>query len=117
MARSKLTEENKNEIRRLNKEGYTQASLAELFGVSKQTIYRVINPDYYAKNLQQSIVYQRENKDRIRQRRINTRKDYFLSFNSETDAAVISQLDKQENVQDYIRILVTDDIKKNSQSE
>lgn len=118
MAKGKLTEQNKAEIRRLYAdEGYTQDSLAVLYGVSKRTIIRVLNPEYYARELQRSIEYQRKNKTKIRQHRLDTRKDYFLSYSTERDAAVIEKLDAQENIQDYIRTLVTDDISKDNKSK
>lgn len=117
MGRSKLTEADKNEIRKLSKEGYSRVALAAKYEVSRQTIQRVLNPEYYAKTLEQAKEYQKENGQRIRRYRTNTRRDYYLSFSLEQDAAVVVQLDKQENLNDYIRNLVADDINKKQQSE
>lgn len=117
MARKRLTEDQKKEIRRLAAEGHTQSALAALFEVSTMTIHRVTNPEYYAKTLERSKEYQRENGERIRKLRNQTRRDYRISFGCKTDAAVIEQMDKQENVSEYIRTLVTDDIEKNKTSK
>lgn len=117
MGRSKLTEADKEEIRKLSKEGYSGVALAAKYDVSRQTIQRVLNPDYYAKTLEQAKEYQKENGKRIRRHRTNTRRDYYLSFNVVQDASVVKQLDKQENLNDYIRNLVTDDINNSQQSE
>lgn len=113
MAKSKLTEENKKEIRRLSEEGYSRAALAAQFDVSKQTIQRILNPDYYARTLAQSKEYQRNNAKQIRKRVVSSRREYFIAFSYKNDAAVIERLDKENNVNDYIRNLVTEDINKN----
>lgn len=117
MGRSKLTEENKDEIRQLSKEGYSLAALAAKFDVSKQTIHRTLNPDYYTRTLEQSKEYQRTNAKQLRKKRAKSIRDYRLAFSYKNDAAVIERLDKEENVNDYIRNLVTDDIKKNPKAD
>lgn len=112
MARKRLTEENKKEIRELSKLGHTQPGLAAKFGVSTRTIYRVLHPEYYEKELVRSMEYQRENTKKIRANRATARRDYRLSFGYKQDAEVIDHLDKQENVNSYIRDLIIDDMKK-----
>ena len=112
MGRSKLTKEDKDEIRKLSKDGWNQASLAAKYDVSQMTIHRVLNPEYYARTLAQSAEYQRVNADKIRKRRSDTRRDYLLSLNQEKDAAIIERLDKEENVTEYIRSLVTTDMER-----
>ena len=117
MAARKLTEKDKNEIRKLSKEGHKQVALAAIFGVSVQTIYRILNPEYYAKSLARSRKYQKDNKERIQQQRYNSRRDYRLSFNLEADADIIRHLDKQENINNYIRTLISNDIKKSTKTD
>ena len=41
--KSKLTEKMVKEIRRLHKEGFTQASIGRYFGVERATIYKIIH--------------------------------------------------------------------------
>lgn len=112
MGKRKLTDQDKIAIRNLFEEGNKPASIAARFGVSRQTIHRVLNPDYYERNLSQAREYHRENSEQIQKRRANRRRDYKLSFSYKSDADVIDHLDKQENVNEYIRGLVVEDIKK-----
>lgn len=112
MSRNKLTEENKNEIRKLINEGYSKSALAAKYGVSRQTIHRIVSPEYYARNLAQAKQYQKENGKKIQQQRARTRRNYLISFHNENDADIIDHLDKQENVNMYIRDLIVEDIKK-----
>lgn len=115
MTKSKLTEADKEKIRQLYKEGHSQTALAVLFEVSPMTIYRILNPENYRKSLERSLDYQRENLDRITQQRNATRKKYYLTFSLTKDADVIKKLDEQENTQDYIRNLITNDINNGKQ--
>lgn len=117
MGRSKLSEADKNEIRELSKEGYSQPALAAKYKVSKQTIHRILNPDYYAKTLERARAYQRENIEQIQERRSISRQTYLLSFSCEKDAAIIAQLDKEPNVTEYVRTLVKNDIAKKNQHD
>ena len=117
MGRNKLTEEDRVEIRRLFKEGHSRASLAAQFSVKPVTISRCVNPNYYRKTLDGAMEYQRENAKRIRAQEKETRRRYHLSYNLVKDAAVIQRLDQEENISDYIRALVTDDIAKKAHSE
>ena len=112
MGRSKLSDKDKMQIRKLSKEGYSRAALAAMYEVSTQTIHRVMNPDYYARNLARSVHYQRENADRIQKQRASTRREYRLSFSLKNDASIVRRLDREENINDYIRMLVLEDIKK-----
>ena len=111
MARKRLTEAEKKEIRKLSESGHTQPGLAVRFGVSTRTIYRILHPEYYEKELARSMEYQRENTEKIRANRATTRRDYKLSFGHKQDAEIIEHLDKQDNVNSYIRDLIVEDMK------
>ena len=111
MGRSKLTDADRAEIRKMAKEGHSQSALAKLFGVSQMTIHRTLNPDYYARTLESSKAYQRENAEQIQERRAS-RRDYRLSLSPENDSDLIAHLDKKENVTEYIRNLLKEDLKK-----
>ena len=113
MGKSKLTEQDRKDIRKLADEGYSSAALAAKYGVSYTTIHRVLNPDYYAKGLARAIEYQKENYPAVHNRDSLNRRVYRFSFNREKDERIISQLDKQDNIHDYIRRLVIADIEKN----
>ena len=117
MARKRLSEENKKEIRELFKQGYTQPGLAAIYEVSERTIYRVLNPEAYKKDLAFSMKYQRENSEKVRANRAVARRDYKLSFSYKHDNDVIEHLDKQDNINSYIRDLITDDMKKPEQKK
>lgn len=52
--RIKLTEDDKEEIRKLYKTGmYSQRQLATMFNVSRRSIQFAVNPDSYQKSLEQ----------------------------------------------------------------
>lgn len=112
MARRKLSDQDKEEIRKMAAEGHTPAALALLYDVSRQTIYRTIDQDLYERTLAQSKEYYLDNTQQIREQRASARRTFLLSFHKEKDAAIIQQLDSQENVHDYIRTLVTKDMKR-----
>ena len=55
--------------------------------------------------------YQADNVKKIIDARKGVYKSYRLALHTENDAKIIKQLDKQDNVTDYVRQLVTSDIK------
>ena len=114
----RFTEEEKAEIRKAHEAGVPYKALAVKHGVSSATIMRVCRPEVYEKQLAANRKYQADNIKKINEARKVTYKNYRLSFHTDNDAAVIAHLDKQENVMDYVRQLVTGDIKgKSVQSE
>lgn len=119
MARQqRFTEEEKAEIRTAHEAGVPYNALAEMHGVSSATIMRVCRPDIYEKQKAANRKYQAGNVKKINEARKMTYRNYRLSFHSVNDAEVIDHLDKQENVTDYVRQLVTSDIDdKSSQPE
>ena len=114
----RFTEEEKAEIRKAHEAGVPYKALATKHGVSSATIMRVCRPEIYKKQLAANRKYQAGNIKKINAARKVTYKNYRLSFHSDNDAAVIDHLDKQENVTEYVRQLVTSDIDgKSSQSD
>ena len=109
--RSKLTEEERDEIRRLHKLKLPYAALAGKYDVSSRTISRICHPDAYERQKESNRKYQSENVGKINSKRQKNYQTYRLSFHLINDEAVIHQLSKQENVQDYVRKLIMDDIK------
>ena len=102
----RFTEDEKAEIRKAHDAGVPYAALAAQHGVSSATIMRVCRPDIYEKQK-----YQADNVKKIIDARKGVYKSYRLALHTENDAKIIKQLDKQDNVTDYVRQLVTSDIK------
>ena len=119
MARpSKLTDEQKLQIRKLrDEEGRSYPSLAAQFDVSQNTIIRICRPDYYKAGLKASLKYQEENIKDIYEKRKANYSFYRLTFHNEYDAAVIEVLNAQDNVQNYIRELILNDIQNSEREE
>lgn len=114
----KFTEDEKEDIRKAHDAGVPYKALAVKHDVSSATIMRICRPEIYEKQLAANRKYQANNIKKINAARKVTYKNYRLSFRSDNDAAVIDHLDKQENVTDYVRQLVTSDIDgKSSQSD
>ena len=112
MARQqRFTEEEKAEIRQAHDAGVPYNALAVKHGVSSATIMRVCRPELYEKQLAANRKYQADNIKKINAARKVTYKHYRLAFHADNDSAVIDHLDKKENVTDYVRHLVIDDIK------
>ena len=113
MARpAKLTEKEKSLIRKLhNEQGLPHRALAARFKVSKQTIIRICNPEYAERQKEANRKYRAEKSKQIDAQRSESSRRYQVRFHTVNDAPVVAQLDKQENVQDYIRQLVLQDIK------
>lgn len=111
MAKSPLTEKDKVNIRKLHIEhGLSYAAIAVRYGVSPITINRVCNPGVAARQAAASrlarpnYAAKEAAMDKIRY------KSYTLKFHREKDAAIIKQLETQENKLDYIRNLIQQDI-------
>ena len=112
MARAtKLTQEQKDEILKLrNKDNMSYGALAKRFGVSSMTIMRICNPEYYERQKLANREYQKQNSEYINERRRENSRNWLLSFHVKNDREVIDFLDKQNNVQDYVRQKVFADI-------
>lgn len=104
---NKLNPQQINEIKKKYKTGkFTHRALAEEYGVSRQTINRVTNPDYAAK--------EREiNRERTKTNQSNYKTKTYppLTCHLEKDADIIEKLDSVKNRQGYIKGLVRKDIK------
>ena len=107
----RFTEDEKAEIRKAHDAGVPYAALAAQHGVSSATIMRVCRPDIYEKQKAANRKYQADNVKKIIDARKGVYKSYRLALHTENDAKIIKQLDKQDNVTDYVRQLVTSDIK------
>lgn len=117
MSNSKLTKEDKALIQQLWEQGHTYVELADRFGVTTATIMRTCRPETYQKHMAAVKSYNEKNSKQIYKTRKSTAKKYSLSFHMVNDAKIIEQLDKQENIQGYIRSLVEQDIDKSQKSE
>ncbi len=113
MARpSKLTEEDKQTIRYLHHEvGASYRDLSLRYEVHYNTILRICNADAYAKHLDRSRQYQKENNKTITaQNRSKQRRCYF-TLSKKDDAAIIAYIDAQDNLNQYIKELIVNDMK------
>lgn len=119
MARApKLTPEQKAEIIRLREEHKTPYNaLAVQFGVSSQTIIRICRPEFYDRQKKANREYQGQNTEAINERRKERYRNYRLAFHTDNDGQVIEFLDKQDNIQDYVRQKVIADIKAENTEE
>ena len=112
MARpAKLTEKDKSLIRTLRSQGLPYKAIAVRFDVSQKTIIRICNPEYNERQKASNRKYQAEKGEQIRAKRAESSQRFELSFHTTHDSDVVEHLSKQENVQDYIRQLVLQDIK------
>ena len=112
MANRKLSDQDKLEIRRLHKQGISITALAANYEVSYNTIRRVVNPELYAQQLKKTAQYQKENLQQIYEKNKMSLRSYYIQFHRNHDAEIIKHLDAQENVTQYIRDLVTEDMNK-----
>ena len=113
MAKQKLKEAERITIKELHQQGISLTALAERFDVSYNTIKRICHPERYKQQLEINRQYQNRNRQQIYETRKANSKRYKIEFNKEKDAEIISHLEKQGNVQDYIRQLIYKDIKRN----
>lgn len=116
MARTtKLTQDQKEEIKKLREElRMPYNGLAAHFGVSSSTIMRICRPDYAEQQKKSNREYQARNLSRITERRKERYRIIQLKFHLEHDKDVVEFLNKQDNVQDYIRKKILEDIKQSS---
>ena len=112
MAKSKLTDKDKKNIRELREQGIGNKALADQYGVSVQTIIRACKPQSYKKTLSSNKRYREKNAQQIYQTRKENSKTYKLEFHKLNDAEVIAHINKQESFQGYIRALILKDIEK-----
>ena len=115
--KQKLTDEQKAQIRELReKEGIPFAALAARFGVSQNTIIRVCKPTVYEKTLASNRRSNANNASSIYQNEKISRRRFVLAFSHRNDPHVIKHLEKQDNVQDYVRQLIINDMTSTSSS-
>ena len=114
MAKRKLTDIERGQIRDLRAKGLSNSILAKQYGVSVSTIVRICRPELYKKNLESNKEYRKENGQQIYRTRKANSKTYKLEFHKINDAEVIAQLEKQGkgNMHDYIRSLIYQDIQR-----
>lgn len=112
--RSKLTPEQKEEIRKLYKTGdYSHPKLAAMYGVSKYTIFRVINDPDGAKINEQNRKYQRENYEKTSKARLENNWHYTLTINKNKDHDIIDHVRNQKNTRQYLLNLIKKDMEEN----
>lgn len=116
MRRARLTISEREEIRNLHVSGYSISNLAKLYGVSFNTIKRIVDPEAYAKHLQSASQYNSENEKRIREQRSKSLRRFGFSLHKVKDREIIDALNGQENITQYIRDLIADDIEKEKRS-
>lgn len=115
MGKRKLSDDDREEIRKLAEEGFSYKKLASQYNVSIATIMRTCRPDIYEAHLEASKQYSAKNSQRLYQTRKAATRRYPLTFRINDDAAIIAHLDQQDNVQAYIRSLVEKELKSNSE--
>lgn len=102
----RISDEIRNQIKKDYATGrYSYASLAAKYGVSGTSIGRIVNPDYYNRDLV---------KTRIRQRTYEQPKPSYavnLRF-YDKDQALIDKVKAEPNTQQYLKDLIAADIKK-----
>ena len=112
MRRARLTTGERDEIRSRYAEGYTISELAKLYEVSFNTIKRTVDPEAYAKHLQSASQYNSENEKKIREQRSKSLRRFGFSLHKEKDSEIIDILSGKENITQYIRDLIADDIER-----
>lgn len=116
MAKSKITEEQKAEIRRLHDEaGLSYAALAVRFDVAPITINRICKPDLAARQAAAQKEYRQKNGYAAEsQVSKQTFRIYSFRCHRENDKKIIDHLDRMENYSEYLRGLIQTDMDKNS---
>lgn len=112
MGRSKLSSSDKDNIRKLYKSGETIPALMEKYGVTYNTIKRVVNPELYAKHVKQVTLYNKRNSKGINQKREMAFRRFSFTMNRDSDAPIIEALEGKGNITQYIRDLIYADISK-----
>ena len=108
----KFSPEEKHIIRVLHEEsGVSYKDLAFQFDVSYNTIRRICEPDVYAKHLQRSREYQKQNSKSITAQNLSKQRRFFVSFNRLEDAAIIDYIESHDNVSQYFRDLILRDMR------
>ena len=111
MRKRKLTDEQIDEILKARKEHNTSFSvLAKQYDVSSNTILRICNPEKYKNQLNANKIYQEQNKEKIKDNKRNNYTRFELLLHNSKDSQIISALNIQKNVTEYIKSLIKKDI-------
>ena len=111
MRKKFLTQEQKKEIYLIHHEdGCPKQKLAEMYGVSYNTIRRICDPALYEEQKLANKEYKIKNKAKIRETDKNNFYRPALKFHKINDRAIIAKLESQDNLNDYIRSLIMKDI-------
>lgn len=111
MAKSKLSDEQKEIVLKRHENGDSNRKIAKDFNVSYTTIARILNPDY-AERVRE---VNRKNLKSIRDSgKLNSIQFPPLILHPEKDADIITKLNSVSNRQGYIKKLIREDILKNS---
>ena len=111
MRKRKLTDEQIDEIRKARTENNTSFSaLAKKYDVSPNTILRICNPEKYRNQLTSNKIYQEQNKEKIKDNKKNNYTRYEILLHNINDSQIISMLNTQKNVTEYIKSLIKKDI-------
>ena len=114
--KQKLSDEDREEIRRLHKEeGLSYANLAEIYKVNYRTISRVCNPDKYEQQKQKNLEYNKKNMQKIVRTRKANNREYFLRLSKAKDGRMINHLDSKDNVNGYLKSIIQKDMDENSE--
>ncbi len=118
MAKSPLTEEDKEQIRKLYQEtDLSYAAIALRYGVSAVTINRICRPEMAARQAASTKLSRKNYAAREAALAKERYKSVLLKFHREYDADVIEQLEQQENKIDYVRTLILQDIQQQNQKD
>lgn len=115
-SRQKLTDDMRNEIRRLHSEnGLSYTSIAEQYPVSPKTASRICNPEKYAEEKQHNEEYRKRNMHKILDRRKESQREFHLRLSYSKDADMIDHLEAMDNVNGYLRTIIRRDMEDTSE--
>ena len=118
MAKSRFTEEDKLRIRMLHEErGLSYAAIAGLYHVAPITINRVCNPKIAEKQAAETKLNRPKYYERALAESKIIYRAYSLKFHHENDEQLIKHLSKQDNVSEYIRKLILQDMERQKKTE
>jgi len=110
-APKKLTDQQRQEIIQLRKEGFSYAALAGQYNVDWRTISRICNPAKYEKEKKQNIEYNKKASEKIFATRANNQKYYKLVLTKDLDEEIIVHLSTKKNVNRYVLDLIRKDMR------
>lgn len=113
--RKKLSDADRERIRRLHKDGLSYSAIAAQYDVDYRTISRTCNPEKYAEELKRNKEYSKKSKRKILDTRKANQRRYYLLLTRATDGDVINFLDGQGNINQYLKSLILKDMRETKQ--